>query len=330
MNKCLLLNDDNKTIISKENKKKEITQVINPIDYDLLNYVPNESKNDGNPPGKTFRIKKRNLNKNLNKKSKHINIVANENTNHILKDNKKIKEILKKAKSIMAYNEEELKNLEYELALKFDKRTFCEYYFSLLKLKHFIIFSFYYKKDYNSKIIKIDLFFINFTLNYTVNALFFNDNTIHKIYKEEGSFNFIYQLPQIVYSTLISSIINFLFNLLALSEGQILEFKKNKEKSDLIQRSKDLNKKLNIKFILYFIISFLFLMFFWYYLSMFSAIYRKTQYHLLKDTLISFGLSIIYPFGIYLLPAIFRTLALSNGEKNRNYLYNFSKLFQIF
>ena len=71
-------------------------------------------------------------------------------------------------------------------------------------------------------------------------------------------------------------------------------------------------------------------MFFWYYLSMFSAIYRKTQYHLLKDTLISFGLSIIYPFGIYLLPAIFRTLALSNGEKNRNYLYNFSKLFQIF
>ena len=58
MNKYLLLNDNNKTIISKENKKKEITQVINPIDYDLLNYVPNESKNDGNPPGKTFRIKK--------------------------------------------------------------------------------------------------------------------------------------------------------------------------------------------------------------------------------------------------------------------------------
>ena len=62
---------------------------------------------------------------------------------------------------------------------------------------------------------------------------------------------------------------------------------------------------------------------------MFGAIYKNTQVHLLKDTLISFGLSLIYPFGIYLLPGIFRIPALSNRKNKKKYLYNFSKLLQM-
>ena len=229
----------------------------------------------------------------------------------------------------MAFNDKELNNLEYNLALNYDKRTYCEYYKSLLLTKHIFIFSFIYNKDYNSKIIKIDLFFINFIISYTVNALFFSDNTMHKIYKDEGSFNFIYQLPQIIYSTLISSILNIILNLFSLTEGNILSFKNNKEKRNLTKRKNKLQKKLNIKFALYFIISFIFLVFFWYYLSMFSAVYKKTQYHLIKDTLISFGLSFIYPFGIYLLPGILRIPALSSKKIKRIYLYKCSKTLQI-
>ena len=73
----------------------------------------------------------------------------------------------------------------------------------------------------------------------------------------------------------------------------------------------------------------MFLLFFGYYLSMFCAIYRNTQYHLIKDTLISFGVSLIYPFGIYLLPGMFRIPALSNPKNKRKYLYNLSLLFQM-
>ena len=61
---------------------------------------------------------------------------------------------------------------------------------------------------------------------------------------------------------------------------------------------------------------------------MFCAIYRNTQYHLLKDTLVSFGLSLLYPLGIYLIPGIFRIPALNNRKKE--YLYKFSKIFLIF
>ena len=57
---------------------------------------------------------------------------------------------------------------------------------------------------------------------------------------------------------------------------------------------------------------------------MFGVIYKNTQMHLLKDTLISFGLSLFFPFIIYLLPGIFRIPSLSNNNK-RQCLYNFSK-----
>ena len=155
-------------------------------------------------------------------------------------------EIIKKIKEIMEYNDEEKNNLKYELALRYDKRTYFEYYLSLLKTKHPFVFSFCYNKDYNSKIIKIDLFFINFISNYFINALFFNDNTMHKIYEDEGSFNIVYQLPQIIYSSLISNILDILLKLFALSEGDILDYKNDKSKQNLVKRTNKLITKLNI------------------------------------------------------------------------------------
>ena len=52
---------------------------------------------------------------------------------------------------------------------------------------------------------------------------------MHKIYEDEGSFNFIYQLPQILYSTMICSVINALVKSLSLSEKNILEIKQEKK-----------------------------------------------------------------------------------------------------
>ena len=313
----------------KEQEIKEI-KLLNPIDYYFLNEVLNKKHY---PPKKNRGKLQLKINNNTNHNNNVLfltNSDNNQNSNkNILHKETDEQEIIKKAKEIMEYNEEEKNNLEYKSALKYDKRTYIQFYLSLLKTKHIFIFSFFYNEDYNSKIIKIDLFFINFAIYYAVNAFFFNDNTMHKIYEDEGSFNFIYQLPQIIYSSLISAVLNVLLKLLALSEGNIIEYKKNKKKDELDKRTIDLKNKLNMKFFLYFITSFLFLLLFWYYLSMFCAIYRNTQYHLIKDTLISFGLSLIYPFGIYLLPVIFRIPALSNKKNKRECLYKMSLTFQM-
>ena len=170
--------------------------------------------------------------------------------------------IIKNIKEIMEYNDKELNDLTYPLALKYDKRSFREYYFSLIKTKHDLIFSFYYNNDYNSRIIKIDLFFFGFITYFSVNALFFNDNTMHKIYEDNGKFQLIYQLPQIIYSSIISIIFNIPNKLLALSEGDILKLKSEKNNENLEQKQKNLNKKLTNKCVLYFIINNIFLYYF--------------------------------------------------------------------
>ena len=220
-----------------------------------------------------------------------------------------------------------MNSLEYTKALIIDKRTYFQYYLSLIKRKQIIIFTFYTKNDYNSRIIKISLFLFSFSLYITINALFFNNSSIHRIYEEKGNYDFIYQIPKILYSTVISATINVLVNYLSLSEKDILKIKK--EENNKSQKAKEVLKCLVIKFILFFIFNIVFILFFWYYLSCFCAVFKNTQIHIIKDALISFLLSLIYPFGINLFPGIFRLNALKNSEKNNSYLYNFSKYLQL-
>ena len=117
--------------------------------------------------------------------------------------------------------------------------------------------------------------------------------------------------------------------MLSLSNKDIIKFKINKSKEDIKQRENSLKFRLKIKFILFFILGFILLLFIWYYLSIFSAIYRNTQIYLLKDTLISYSLSLIYPFGIYLIPGLLRIPALARPKNKGIYLYKVSKVLQM-
>ena len=243
---------------------------------------------------------------------------------------KHLENLKDKNEDVKIYIDEEINGLSYNLAIQYDKRNYFQYYTSLLKTQHSLISALFNNNDYNSTIIKIDLFFIGFSIEYILNALFYNDDTMHKIYESKGDFDLETQLPIAVYSTIISFILNYLLNYLALSNDAIINFKQDNTKINPLIKSKELIKILTIKFVLYFIISFLFLLFFWYYISIFGVIYRNTQMHLLKDTLISFGLSLIIPFLYYLLPAMFRVPSLSKVENKRECLYNFSKFLQSF
>jgi hypothetical protein len=215
--------------------------------------------------------------------------------------------------------------MEYIEALKIDKRNYFQYYLSLLKKRNVLIFTFFTKNDYNSRYIKICTFFFSFALYFTINAFFFNDATMHKIYKDQGNFDFIYQIPQILYSLIISAIINYIITALSLSEKNIISIKRmNELKKEIIPAKK---KLLLNKFIAFFIIIYLLCFLFWYYLSCFCAVYKNTQIILIKDTIIGFCLSFIYPLFICLIPVGFRMLSLK--KENRKILYIISQIAQF-
>ena len=227
---------------------------------------------------------------------------------------------------IISFNDYELNTLLYDDAKKYDKRNYGKFYFSLLKTNHVIIFTFF-NNDYNSKLIKIYLFLFSFALYFTVNGLFFTDSTMHKIYKDGGEYDFIYQLPLTIYSSLISVVINSLIKNLSLYQKYILEIKNWKDNETLEKKVTDILKCLKIKLSLFFILTFLFKIIFWFFLGCFCVVYQNTQIHLIKDTLISFGLSFLYPFVIYLIPGIFRIPSLKK-KKKRECLYKFSTIIQ--
>ena len=228
--------------------------------------------------------------------------------------------------NILQFNDYELNSMDYNQALKYDKRNYIQYYWSLLRTKHILIFAFIPSNDYNSIVTKICLFFFAFALYYTINGLFFTDSTIHEIYEEKGKYNFIYQLPKIIYSSIISSFFSIIVRFVSLFEKSVLKFKNDNNNDNLKTKMENLMKKLRIKFIWFFNLSLCSLILFWYYLSCFCAIYKNTQIHLLKDTLISFSLSLLYPLGIYLIPGLFRIPSLKN---NKACMYKVSKIIQL-
>ena len=314
--KKVSINNPNKKKQTKkqEKKKKKRTK------YRNINMAILKTSNDGSKShsiGFLSNSKKNLCDLNFNEKIRNTSSRNNNNNNSNIKS---INQLVRK------YNDYEINTLIYSKALLLDKRTYIEYYFSLLRIKHLIIFTFYTQNDYNSIIIKICLLFFSFALYYTVNALFFSDSTMHKIYEDEGMFDIVYQLPQILYSSLISSSINNILKYLSLSEKNIIEIKK--EKINLKQKIRNTLKCLKLKFVFFFSLSFFFLTIFWYYLASFCAVYKNTQIHLIKDVLISFALTLVYPLGLCLIPGILRIPSLRDPKKEREYMYKISIIIQ--
>jgi len=98
-------------------------------------------------------------------------------------------------------------------------------YYSLLKQNHLIIFTFFVKNDYNIFLLKFALFLLSLSLFFFMNAIFFKDESLHKIYEDQGKYNILYQIPQILYSSIVSQIISSLLEKLSLSQDEIIIIK---------------------------------------------------------------------------------------------------------
>ena len=172
-------------------------------------------------------------------------------------------------------------------------------------------------------VIKISLLLLSFSLYFTINGFFFSDETMNKINEDKGAYDILYQIPQILYSTVISALINMILKKVSLSEQQILTIKLESDYLIAQKKAKNIRSCIKIK------LSIFFIAFFWYFISCFCAVYKNTQKILINDTLISFALSMLYPFGLNLLPGLFRISALRATKKDKKCLYKASGLIAL-
>ena len=179
--------------------------------------------------------------------------------------------------------------------------------------------------------IKLDLFLFSFSINYVISAMFYSDGTMHKIYVDEGDFDFLYQFPQMIYSSIISFFLDFLLGNLGLYEDNLFDVRKLKKNKEALSKIlHDISRAVKIKIIFFFIITYILAFAFWIYLGCFCAVYKNTQIHLLKEVSSSFVISFISPFFSYLIPCFLRIISLQNRKNDRPFIYKLSKFIQMF
>ena len=245
-------------------------------------------------------------------------------------DEKNIESDKKKKEDLTDY---ELNDLDYAEAIEKDNRNFFKIYFYLLKREHLILFSFFNWNDFNFFSIKLSKFFLSICTDMAFNVFFFSDESMHNIYTSGGEHDFIGQLAQMVYSTIVSQVLQIFINYLTMSDihyYQIKELSKEKKKIN----SKEIQsviKCIKIKLIAFYISMTLLFLFFWYLISAFCAVYANTQRIFVTDSISSFIMGLIYPFIIYLAPTALRFISLKAKEKkNLQILYSLSDKIPIF
>jgi hypothetical protein len=164
-------------------------------------------------------------------------------------------------------------------------------------------------------------------LKVSFNTLFFTDDSISHIYNKGGKFDFVYNLPKTIFSGVCCGVINFLLKFLSLSQNDIKKINSIKNKNEKNIKLSKIIKCLKFKLIIFYILIFVFMILFHFYVAIFCEIYVNTQKHLIKSSIISYFLSMIYPFGICLVNTILRKLSFYYKNK---FLFFCSKIFQLF
>ena len=227
----------------------------------------------------------------------------------------------------------ELNNLDYFDAKKLDKRSFLSTYWSILKREHKIIFTFFIWNDYNLYYIKFIRFIFLVCTDLALNVIFFSDESMHKIYINYGKYDFIQQIPQMVYIVAVSQLIEVFICYLSLTDKHYYQIKTSRKINGI---NNDINNKvfntlkcIKYKLICFFVFTFLFLGFYYYLISCFCAVYRNTQKIFIKDFLLSFFAGLIYPIILYLIPSVLRIISL-RVSTNFSCLYKISDIIPIF
>ena len=225
----------------------------------------------------------------------------------------------------------ELNGLEYDEACELDKRGFCLTYWSVLMREHLFLFTFCSCTDYNLFYIKLERLITLVCIEMTFNGLFFVHESMYRKYINEEELSFVQKLPQLLFTLIVSHIIEVFLCFFGMTDVYIYEIKELKDIQKNGKKVVNIIEKMKNELIGFFIVTFILFLFNWYFISAFFAVYQNTQIIFLRDTAISFLTSMTDPFIIYGVTVFVRYISLRKcSNKKLSCLYKLSDTFPIF
>ena len=295
-------------------KKKPIRRLI--LRADLAK--KNKNKNSNKPDYIDDKIK-------IYSKSSSRNAFSNNKINEINKNNRNETENIQNRE----YSDYELNELEYLEAINLDKRSLFQTYWAILKREHLIIFTFINCTDYNLLSVKLARCIFLIVGDMALNTFFFSDDSMHKLYLNYGKYDFIQQIPQITFSTIFSQLIEVFLCFLSLTDKYIYALKSTLIDGET-KKISEIIKCIYIKLTIFFIFTFIFFFIYWYIITVFCGVYRNTQITFIKDSLLSFVITLLYPFVLYFISASLRICSIRDSKKRFKCIYSFSYIIPFF
>ena len=193
---------------------------------------------------------------------------------------------------------------------------------------HIILNVFFRHNDYNLFTVKLGLLFMTFPINLGFNILFYTNKNIKLNYSRalDDLSGFWNNIANTVYSSLLSMTLLIMLKFICLTHNSVRVLRKFKDIEYARKKSICVLRCIKIRVVIYYILSFAFLAIFGYYILCFCAIFENTQIQLVKSTLTSWLISLIYPLIICFITSIFRALAF---KCNNRILYLIKTLMQF-
>ena len=189
--------------------------------------------------------------------------------------------------------------------------------------------AFFFKSPIEPLPIRLSLLKFMLGCDLALNAIFYKDSKITEKYNSTKNvfvFGLTNNITAILLSTLIGYILFVFLGLLNNSMNAIRKIFKDEEnklrknknykvtllrKKEIIIQIKEIMKCFNIKIIIFYIIEFLCMIFFWYYVTIFCRLYKKTVKSWLIDCLITIIIRIILDLLLNILLSLLYSLAIS-------------------
>ena len=213
------------------------------------------------------------------------------------------------------YLKPDLDDMEYDDAIKLDKRTFCEYFSEKLKEKQHIMDTFYHSEKLIPISIKILLLLLNIDLYFVVNGLFFSEEYISQLFNSDEEETFFSYIPRSIsrffYATIVGYIVKAIIDCIFIEEKKIKRIFL-REKEDPIQLKYEITitiKSIKNRYTIFIILCLFISIISWYYISCFNNVYPGVKVEWIKSSITIIIIMQILSFLIVLLEAILRSLS---------------------
>jgi len=182
--------------------------------------------------------------------------------------------------------------MEYDDAVKNDKRSFWEFFVDRLKTKQMIADTFCNHNYIRPFSIKFLLFLLNIDLYFVVNGLFFSEEYIIELYhleKEDKFFDFIPRsVSRFFYTTIVGVILDFIIDCIFIEENKIKRIF-IREKDNPMQLKYEISitiKTIKTRYTIFISLCFFISVISWYYINCFNSSYPGVKIEWIKSSIV--------------------------------------------